>query len=48
MIGLPGGSSAEGPASTAGCVFVVVIAGLVMAALMGALYFAVSLIGDGM
>lgn len=47
MFGLPGGSSPEGPATTGGCLFVVVIAAVVMAALVWMLFLAASLIGNG-
>jgi hypothetical protein len=44
MWGLPGGSSPEGPATTAGCVLVAVVAAVIFAALVGFLFYAASLI----
>ena len=44
MFGLPGGSSPEGPATTAGCLFVAVVTAVVFAGLVAFLFYAVSFI----
>jgi hypothetical protein len=44
MWGLPGGSTSEGPATTAGCVFVALVTAVVFAGLVGFLFYAVSFI----
>jgi hypothetical protein len=44
MFGLPGGSTPEGPATTAGCLLVWLMAALVTSALVAALFYATSFI----
>ena len=44
MMGLPGGSTPEGPATTAGCFFVWTVAALITGLFVAALFYAVSFI----
>lgn len=45
--GLPGGSSPEGPATTAGCLFVTICTAVAFSLLVGLLWYTVSLIASG-
>ena len=45
MIGLPSGSSGEGPATTAACLFVALVTAAGFAALLAMLVYAVRTIG---
>ena len=47
MIGLPGGSSPVGPATTAGCLFVAVISAIAFLLLFAMLWYTASLISSG-
>lgn len=47
FIGLPGGSSPEGPATTAGCLFVAICAAVAFSLLFAMLWHAMSLISPG-
>jgi hypothetical protein len=45
--GLPGGSSPEGPATTAGCLFVTITAAVAFSLLFALLWYTASLISSG-
>jgi hypothetical protein len=47
MFGLPGGSSSEGPATTAGCVLVAVCTVIAFSLLFAMLWYTTSLISSG-